>query len=367
MIKKVAVLGAGHGGCTFAGHLALKGFEVGLYEDPKFKHNVEEVKARGGIDLTGKVEGFGEFSNASTNIEDVVPGADIIMVVVPAFAQLTMVEKALPYLEDGQIVVFNPDNFASLVFREVLNSKGINKDIKIVGTASLLYACRKIGPAKVGAFYVKDVMFVAALPATDTDVVIQSLRDVYSSLIPARNVLEVSFGNINQVLHCPPAILNAGRIESTEGGFMFYWEGMTESVCRVMEEVDKEKIAIAEKVGFKLMPTHDYLKHFYQSEKPGIDLHDFVTHSRAHGGRGPDAPKDLHYRYVSEDVPYGLVPASLFAKVVGVPTPAIDSIITLASIMNETNYLKEGRTLESLGLSGKSCTEILELVEGESK
>jgi len=361
MAKKVAVLGAGNGGCAFAGHLATKGFEVGLYEDPKF--GVEGIKEAGGIELSGKFEGFGRLSKVSTDIGEVMLGADVVMVVVPAFAQSIIMERALPHLEDGQVVVFNPDNFASLVFRKMLNSEGVKKDIKIAGTASLLYACVKISPTNVEIHYVKDVMFVAALPATDNDVVVQSLRNIYSSLVPQGNVLEVSFGNINQILHCPAAVLNAGRIEDTKGDFMFYWEGMTESVCRVMQTMDEEKIRVAEKVGFKLMSTHDYLKHFYQSEKPGIDLHDFVTHSRAHGGRGPDAPKDLHYRYVSEDVPYGLVPISLFAEEVDVPTPAIDSIITLASILNETDYLEEGRSMEELGLSGKSCTEILELIE----
>lgn len=361
MTKKVAILGAGNGGCAFAGHLALKGFEVGLYEDPKFW--VEEIKEAGGIELTGVVKGFGRLSRVSTDIGEVMPGADVVMVVVPAFAQSIIMERALPYLGDGQVVVFNPDNFASLVFRKMLDSEGVNKDIKIAGTSSLLYACRKIGPAKVEIHYVKDVMFVAALPATDTDVVIQSLGGIYSSLLPAKNILEVSFGNVNQVLHCPTAVLNAGRIEDTKGDFEFYWEGMTESVCRVMEEIDKEKIRVAEEVGFELVSTHDYMaRYYYQSEKAGEDLHDFVTHSRVHGGRGPDAPEDLHYRYLSEDVPYGLVLISLFAKEVGVSTPAIDSIITLASILNETDYLEEGRSMEEVGLSGKSCTEILELI-----
>jgi len=367
MAKKVAILGAGNGGCGFAGHLALKGFDVRLYEDPQFKSNIDEIIARGGIDVGGMVEGFGKVSVASVDMGDVVPGADIVMVVVPAFAQIPVVEKTLPYLEDGQVVVFNPDNFASLIFRKMLDSEGINKDIKIAGTASLLYACRRAGPAKVNIFYVKDLMYIAALPGTGTDAIIQSLEGVYTQLVPARSVLEVSFGNVNYVLHCPVAVLNAGWIESTKGNFMFYWEGMTESVCRVMEAVDKEKIAVARGIGFSLMPAHDYMKNFYQSERAGEDLHDFVTHSRPHGGRGPDAPKDLHYRYVSEDVPNGLVPISLFGETVGIPTPAIDSVITLASILNGTDYREEGRTLESLGLSGKSCTQILELVEGESK
>ena len=45
MFRKIAVLGAGHGGYAFSGHLAMKGFEVGLYEHPKFKENIKEIKA----------------------------------------------------------------------------------------------------------------------------------------------------------------------------------------------------------------------------------------------------------------------------------------------------------------------------------
>jgi len=367
MIKKVAVLGAGNGGCAFSGHLAMKGFEVGLYEDPKFKKNVEEIKERGGVELTGAIEGFGKFSNATTDIKDVIPGADVVMVVVPSFAQPVFVEAALPYLEDGQIVVFNPDNFMSLVFREMLKSKGLKRDIKIAGTVSLMYATRRIAPAKVNIWAVKNILPVAALPATDTGSVVSSLKEMFPEFIPARNILEMSLGNPNMILHCPAAVLNAGRIEDTKGDFSFYWEGMTPSVCRVMEKMDEERMEVAEKLGFKLISALDCLRQFYRSQKAGKDLHDWLTSSKVHGGHGPDAPKDLHYRYISEDVPNGLVPVSELGKLVNVPTPTIDSIITLSSIMNETNYPKEGRTIERMGLSGKSCQEILELIEREER
>lgn len=66
-----------------------------------------------------------------------------------------------------------------------------------------------------------------------------------------------------------------------------------------------------------------------------------ITHSRVHGGRCPDARKDLHHRYVSEDVPYGMLPVSAFGKLLGVSTATIDSVIHLASAMNETDCFRE--------------------------
>ncbi len=362
MIRKIAVLGAGDGGCAFSGHLAMKGFEVGLYEHPKFKKNIEEIKARGGVELIGAVKGFGKFSNATTDIKEVIPGADVIMVVVPAFAQPILMEMTLPYLEDGQIVVFNPDNFASLKFREMIKNRGVKRNIKIAGTTSLLYACRRIAPAKVNVFAVKKTMPVAALPATDTGSIVETLKEIFSEFTPAKNVLEIGFSNLNMIVHCPTAVLNAGRIENTKGDFMFYWEGMSESVCRVMEKMDEERMRVGEKLGLKLVSTLDCLRQFYRAEKAGKDLHDFLTKSEVHGGHGPDAPQDLHHRYLSEDVPYGLVPVSSFGKLVNISTSTVDSIVLLASIMNGTDYFKEGRTLQRMGLSGHSLSSIGELI-----
>ncbi|MBA7572893.1 Opine dehydrogenase [subsurface metagenome] len=206
-------------------------------------------------------------------------------------------------------------------------------------------------------------MPVAALPSTDTAYVVNILKEMFSEFTPARNVLEVGFENINMILHCPTSVLNVGRIEDTKGDFMFYWEGMTESVCKVMEKMDEERMNVGEKLGLKLSSTLYYLRKFYPSEKMGADLYDWVTHSKVHGGYGPDAPRNLHHRYVSEDVPNGLVPVSLFGKLLKVPISTIDSIITLSSIMNGENYLNKGRTLERMGLSGLSCKEILYYVE----
>ena len=73
------------------------------------------------------------------------------------------------------------------------------------------------------------------------------------------------------------------------------------------------------------------------------------------------APPSLQHRYVSEDVPYGLVPITGFGDLLGVPTPAADSMIILSSISNDSDYWKDGLTLEKLGFGGFSAQEILDV------
>jgi opine dehydrogenase len=244
----------------------------------------------------------------------------------------------------------------------LIKEKNINKKIYIAGTASLLYATRKGSPSKSNIFAIKSIMPVGVLPAKDTDYVLNNLKEIFSEFTPTNNILEVDLANGNMIVHCPTAVLNAGWIESTKGNFMFYWEGMTESVCRVMEKMDSERLKVAEKLGLKLDTFLEGMRKFYTSENPGNDLHDFLTHSSAHGGRGPDAPKDLKHRYVSEDVPIGLVAVSSLGKLVNIKTPTIDSIILLSSVMNEVDYFKNGIKMEEIGFSGKNVEDIQEYI-----
>ena len=52
-----AILGGGNGGQSLAGHLALMGYRVRLYDI--FQQTVDAINEQGGITVSGVVEGFG--------------------------------------------------------------------------------------------------------------------------------------------------------------------------------------------------------------------------------------------------------------------------------------------------------------------
>ncbi|MBN1547564.1 MAG: NAD/NADP octopine/nopaline dehydrogenase family protein [Syntrophaceae bacterium] len=361
-IKKIAILGAGNGGCTFAAHLGLKGFEVTLYENPQFEKNILPIRKRGGIELVGAIQGFGPIKATTTNMAEAVKDADVIMVVVPAFAQMAVIEETIPFLESGQIVVFNPDNFASVAFKSLLSRKGVRKDIKIAGTESLLYATRRSKETVVDVWGKKNILSFSTLPIADKDYITTALQQMFHEFVPDSDVLTISLANVNMIIHCPTVVLNAGRIEDTHGDFEFYWQGMTESVCRVMEKMDHEKILVGKALGLNLSSALEYLLRLYPEEK-GSSLHEFLTHSMVHGGRGPNSPSSMSHRYLVEDTANGLVPLSALGTLVKIKTPVVDSIIQLASVMNQTDYFSSGRTLSFLGLQGKTSEEIIRFVK----
>lgn len=356
---KVSVLGAGNGGQALSAHLAMKGIEVNLFEHPNFKNNVEEISKKGGIELSGRLRGFGKISLATTDIKKAIEGTSVIMIVAPSFAQKTFIEMAVPYLVDSQIIMLIPGNFGSFEIKKILKKNG--KNLTIVETNTLPYACRKIKEGKVNIWGVKTHVSIASLPAANIEKVAKILNEFFiMPLTPLNNSLEISFSNPNMIVHCPTMILNAGRIESTNGDFRFYCDGMTKSVCRIMEKMDEERMAIGKKLNLDLISTYDWLKETYNLK--GKDLHALLSTNPAYAQHGADAPKFLNHRYLTEDVPHLLVPVVSFGRLLGIQTPITDCIINLASVINGIDHLKKGRNLDILGLSGMSIEEILNYI-----
>ena len=80
---------------------------------------------------------------------------------------------------------------------------------------------------------------------------------------------------------------------------------------------------------------------------------------------GADSPQSVTHRYITEDVPYLLVPLSEMGKMVKVPTPTIDAIIHLAGIINQDKlYGLLPGGLNAMGFENMSRNEIRNIVHG---
>ncbi len=71
----------------------------------------------------------------------------------------------------------------------------------------------------------------------------------------------------------------------------------------------------------------------------------------------------MEHKYVSEDVPCGLVAMGALGGAAGVATPVISGIVAAACAMTGRDFVAEARTLGRLGLAGKSVPEIRAVVE----
>ena len=359
--KRYTVIGAGHGGKAMAAYLALHGYPVTLYN--RTDAHIAAIRARGGINLSSETrkepEGFGPLRLVTSNIEEALAEADVVMVVVPASAHRDVAISASPYLKDGQIVILNPGRTCGAIeFAYVLHQQGCTADITLAETGTFIFASRSDGPAEARIFRVKDALPLAALPATRTKMVLDTLHPVYPQFIDGQNVLHTSLNNMGAIFHPALIILNAGYVESTKGNFQFYIDGVTPSVARVLEALDRERVTVAASLGIRAVTATEWLQMAYDAR--GSSLNEAIHNNS--GYYGIKAPLSLAHRYIFEDVPMSLVPIAALGKLFGVKVRGMESIIRLACIIHATDYWRRGRTLDKLGLQELSVGELLAYV-----
>ena len=363
---RFCVMGAGHGGSAMAAHLALKGFDVNLYN--RSDERLIPIRERGSIELLSPglddVEtGQGPIALATTDAGEALADADIVMVVVPATAHAFIAEACAPHLRDGQIVVLNPGRTGgALEFRHIIAEAGCTADVLIAEAQTFIYASRATQPAQVRIFSVKNNVPVAAIPSYRTNEVVQALRVAYPQFVPGDNVLKTSLNNVGVIFHPTVMVMNTGRVEDTHGDFQYYLQGITPAVAGVLEVMDRERVRIGDALGVGVMSAKNWLFIAYSSA--GDDLYDAIAGNP--GYKGIMAPATVVQRYLLEDVPTGLVPMISLGEMLGVETPTMGAVAHLGSCLVGRDLTAEGRTADKLGLAGLTIRQIQRLVmEGE--
>lgn len=351
------VAGAGNGGLAMAGHLGIMGFPVRLYN--RTDSELAGVRWHGGIEVEGEVQGFGPIAVATSDIREAVAAADVVMVVTPATAHAPLARQMAPFLSDGQIVLLNPGRTGgALEFRKVLADLGVQARPVIAEAQTFLYASRALTRHKAHIFRIKNEVPIATLPSFWIPETLAVIRQAFPQFTAGGNVLATSMENIGAVFHPALTSLNAGWIEATQGDFEYYLQGITPSIAQVLGKVDEERLDVARALGVRSVSAREWLYLSYDS--PGKDLYEAIHNTKAY--KGIMAPHDIAHRYIWEDVPMSLVPIASIGALLGVPTPTLDMVIRLGSLLHGRDFATEGRTVERLGLAGLSLKDIHRIV-----
>ncbi len=365
-IRSVAILGAGHGGCAAAADLTRRGFEVRLHA--RREARLTPIRERGGIAARGIFEDTGMPALLTTNVASAVAGADLVMLVVPSVAHACYAEALAGVLAPGVPVFLDPGHTGGgLHFRAELRRAGHTAPIETCETVTLTCIARMEGPATVGIYsYTRQLMF-AAIPGSATARLHAEISPLFPEIRAVSSVLETGLANINAIFHPPGMLMNAGRIEATGGDFLFYKEGMTEAIGRVVNAIDAERMAVANALG---VPASPFLEIFHDAGLTTREAANSGSVARACRESAPNetlrSPPSLDHRYVQEDVGYGLVPISAFGRLAGIPTPVIDAHIALFSAATGVDFAATGLSLERMGIAGLELSALHRLVaEGE--
>lgn len=360
---KVAVLGSGNGGTAVAFDFAYHGNDVFIYDFPDFTENISEISRAGGIESQGDLQGFAPIRYAGCELEKVLDGAEITFVVGPSFATKPFAKACKPFMKSGQTIIICPGSCGgSIIFKKALGEDLSSLKFLLAETHTLPYAVRLIKAGKIHVFNkLKGGIFLAGLPSSSGAEILKRVRSVYPGMSLAKNILQTFLQNANPVIHPAIVLMNSALIERTNGDFLFYEEGVTSAVGRVIKVVDEERVAIGRALGLEIIPNPEigYLQGY--QEKKNCDYE--TLYSKGKGFKGIGSPPTLNHRYLTEDVARSMVLLHGLAKKLGIETPVMDSIITITSIILKDNLFDYVDTkLDEIELKNKSLESFLKSI-----
>jgi opine dehydrogenase len=341
---RAAVIGAGPIGCATAGHLAQQGVEVGIHDiRPEV---IDPIRERGHVRLRVTMQGEAPVAVASTDIAEVLPGAQLIVNCVPGSAHEAVATAAAPHLEDGAVLLIQPgQTLSSIAFLQAARRAGFEGDLTPVETLNTLFTARLSAPGQVDVFATKRIVRFAAFPARRTAEVAALLQPLFAPLVPCTSVLEVSLNNVNAVLHPPVTLFNTGLTDSATP-YLFYMEGATPAVVAVAEAVDAERLAIVRAFGLPATSLQEWYEAAYGIREADL----YHTLQAMEPYRTIAGPASMDTRLLLEDIPTGVVAYASLAEKVGVEVPVMQALIETCNTIYQTDFRASGRTLERLGI-----------------
>ncbi len=351
---RVAVLGIGNGGQAIAGWLAMQGHHVALYG--RKKEIIEELSIKGSIKLDGAIQGEGVIESITTDIHQTVSGAEVIMVVTTANAHGSIARQIAADLIDGQVIILNPGRTGgALEFKRTIEAAGCKARVYVAEAQTLVYACRLVENGLVNIIGVKDKVLLSAVPSSDTEYVLSKITPVYPCFCAAENVLRTSLENIGAMFHPCVLLFNAATVE--RNSVFWFYRDMTPKIADFIEKFDKERLAVGKAYGIDLLSVSEWISYAYPGT-PGDTLCEKMKNNPAY--HDIKSPSTIFTRQLTEDIPTGVLPIMELGEVAGVPVPLMRSMVEICGNLLDIDFREKGRTLEHLGLAGKSKDEIIE-------
>ena len=318
---KITILGAGNMGCANAADLTLKGHEVTLVKTSHSMHNetFDYVCAHNN-EITLWQEGEEQTARIHAVTTDLssVATADLVYITTQTNVHEQLIQRIAPLLRKGQVVLITPGYFSTAYFLRHCP----DKDLTIIEGESSTIDCRvdDTGFVRVGFRNVRNP--VGVYPVENLPKVRDMLESMQFHYVYLSSVVEAALHNPNMMVHTVGAVMSIPRIEKTKGDYCMYWEVWTPSVYRILDQLDKEKMDVLEHLGYE-----EYAASPYRAKGPVV----------------------VDSRYISEDVPQGLVMLESLGRHLSIPTPVCTALIEIASAALGRDLRAEGRSIERLG------------------
>ena len=307
---------------------------------------------------------YGRPDKVSRLAQDVCKEADLILMPLPAFAHEPTLLQIAPFLKEEVVIGAIParSGFEYSALKILKDNK--KEKVKIFGMQTLPWACRiKEYASKVDILGKKRSVGMAAFPHKITSKLAPFLSRILDLRIePLPNMLTLTLANVGQIIH--PGIMyglfkGKEELKYRKEEIPLFYQGVTKEISNTLKMMSDEILVLTKKIKNidksvslnHVLGLKDWLIYSYKesiADKSTLQ-NCFVTNSAYKGLRAPMKKinddsflPDFQARYLTEDVPYGLVVTKAIAQLAKVDMPIIDKVILTVSKWIGKEYIKGG-------------------------
>lgn len=320
---KVGIIGAGSIGLACAAWGAERGHDITLWAPRNGAAALQDnpLVSTGVLASSHRIR-LVEYAQALS------AQADVLLIAVPVNGHRFVMDALLPHLRSGQqVIVSAMKSLSALYLYEAAQARGLQVSVASFGATAL--TARRKGPAEVNIMTQRARVGVSCLPRAMTTDVLATCEALFGGNFSAEDSPLIStLSSTSAVGHVPLALFNWTRIERAESWPQYHY--MTPHVCDVIEKLDAERIAVAKAFDLEMKGV---ARHFVQSFGLDAEVLPEVAAELHRRRGGPPGPVETDTRYLTEDVPFGLVFQLTLARAAGVPSPVTELMVAMADLI----------------------------------
>lgn len=353
---RVAIAGAGGIAFAAAAILIENGHDPILWSPSG--QRTRDLATGQALTATGAVSGT-YHPKVASSASELVSGADAVLIALPAYGHRTVMDAIAPHLTDEQIVLISSHaSFGALYLSKKLAERGTKTPIVAWGTT--VTTGRQKSGTEVHISTVRNKVDIATVPLSSRERGLVMCRALFGDRFNERDdLLAIALSNLNPQNHMGIALCNLTRME--RGETWGQHQNVTMAVGRLFEALDEERLNIARNFGLSVRTVREHYHFSYGVPMGPIGE---MAQVLAERGGGPTGPATLDTRYVTEDVPFGLVPTVLLGQLTDSPATLHEAGINLFSTLYGRDFRNENDLLPELGLENLSRADLQALARG---
>ena len=342
---KILIIGTGNVATAMAADLTIKGNQVVILKTTNSMgmEHFQAIKENGIVFKDGDKAKQVKLQAVVCNYEEAFNSEpELIIVAVQTNYHEEVVRKMSKFLRKNHIVMFTPGYLSTAYILKYCK----NEIPTVVEAESSVIDCRITKPGEVIVLFKNVRNPIGVFPKVKSKEILAKLNVLKYNYILTDSVVEAALHNPNLIVHTVGAIMSIPRIEYSNGEYWMYKEVFTPSVWNLVEDLDNEKMNIMGKLGIKKIEYVEACKIRNSEDLSSNAKEVFFEYANNSSPKGPNVSNS---RYITEDVPQGLVLLESLGKILSVSTPVCTALIEIAGSCLKENFRLEGRTIETFG------------------